>query len=376
MYFYVDESGHTGLNLFDENQPMLYYGVLSSKINLDAAAEARVRKIRNKLGVQRLHAAELGNGRLVTIIEDIEKLRKRYDLRFDISRVEKTDHAIISFFDQVFDQGMNPAVPWTSYWTPLRFILLVKLATIFDQKLLKKAWTARTCLNTNKANALLVEVCNELIPRVSQLPDARSREVITDALSWAAMNPGDIYYNAKDKSSLLQIAPNIIGFQSVMSGIARRLVKAKTGASKIVVDRQAQFNSAQEKLSDFYAENKNAPMVSGPGLPEIDFSGMPEIPISCLPGTDSVGLELVDIYLWVFKRYMEEKELAPELYSLIKGQLHRGSSNEISINGIIERWSPWLENLPEPSADGMNKATEIRRIDEERRLKALGRTLS
>jgi hypothetical protein len=52
LYFYVDESGHTGPNLFDENQPILYYGVLSSKINLDAAAESRVKKIRKKLGVK------------------------------------------------------------------------------------------------------------------------------------------------------------------------------------------------------------------------------------------------------------------------------------------------------------------------------------
>jgi hypothetical protein len=26
MHFYVDESGHTGLNLFDAEQPLLYYG--------------------------------------------------------------------------------------------------------------------------------------------------------------------------------------------------------------------------------------------------------------------------------------------------------------------------------------------------------------
>lgn len=43
MFFYVDESGHTGPNLFDENQPILYYGVLSSKINLDAAAESLIK---------------------------------------------------------------------------------------------------------------------------------------------------------------------------------------------------------------------------------------------------------------------------------------------------------------------------------------------
>ena len=66
MYFYVDESGQTGLELFDENQPFLYYGVLSSKVNLDLLTLPKIKSLRQKLGVDRLHAAELGNGRLVT----------------------------------------------------------------------------------------------------------------------------------------------------------------------------------------------------------------------------------------------------------------------------------------------------------------------
>ena len=42
MYFYVDESGHTGPNIFDEQQPMLYYGSLSSHVNLDLVAKTRL----------------------------------------------------------------------------------------------------------------------------------------------------------------------------------------------------------------------------------------------------------------------------------------------------------------------------------------------
>lgn len=32
MHFYVDETGHTGPNLFDPTQPVLSYGVLSSRM--------------------------------------------------------------------------------------------------------------------------------------------------------------------------------------------------------------------------------------------------------------------------------------------------------------------------------------------------------
>ena len=35
MHFYVDETGHTGPNLFDRTQPVLSYGVLSSPDDLD-----------------------------------------------------------------------------------------------------------------------------------------------------------------------------------------------------------------------------------------------------------------------------------------------------------------------------------------------------
>ena len=87
MFFYVDESGHTGANLFDENQPMLYYGVLSSKVNIDLLAEDAVARLRQALGVSRLHATELGNNALSKIALDLTRIQKRLGFAFDIYRV-------------------------------------------------------------------------------------------------------------------------------------------------------------------------------------------------------------------------------------------------------------------------------------------------
>ncbi len=94
------------------------------------------------MGVVRLHAAELGMHRLDNVIDTLLVLQKKHRIRFDIWQVVKRDHAIISFFDQVFDQGMNPVVPWTAYWTPLRYPLLINLARLFDDELAEKAWRA------------------------------------------------------------------------------------------------------------------------------------------------------------------------------------------------------------------------------------------
>lgn len=371
MHFFVDESGHTGPNLFDDSQPMLFYGVLSSKLNVDVVAAGAVQRMRSTLAVPRLHAAELGNGGLLAIAPQLSKLQALLDLRFDVYRVAKPDHAIICFFDQVFDQGVNPAMTWTGYWTPLRYVLLLGIASLFDEELAKKAWEARLEANDGKSEKLVSEVCNELHRRLHRLSDARFREVLGDALKWAAGHPGELSYNAKTKHDKLSVMPNVIGFQAVMLGIASRLKKSSRKAARIVVDQQSQFNRAQKNLHDFYIAASKVKLDSGPGLPVADFTGIPDTPIEFLAGTKSYGLELVDIYLWIVKRLMEDKEVAPELISLIMPQLRRGGTNEISLNALASRWSQWFAELPAPSQEQLKMGREIRNIDERRRRKAI-----
>ena len=65
MFFFIDESGNTGNNLFDASQPVLRYGTLSSRLNPDASwrKSAHAAMLR-KLDVACLHANELGLSRL------------------------------------------------------------------------------------------------------------------------------------------------------------------------------------------------------------------------------------------------------------------------------------------------------------------------
>jgi hypothetical protein len=374
MFFYVDESGHTGANLFDENQPYLYYGVLSSNLNVDILARKPLISLRKRLGVKRLHAAELGNGRLIEIIDDVVKIRKKLDLRFDICRVAKTDHALICFFDQVFDKGVNPAITWTGYWSPLRYVLLLKVAYLFDDETLKKAWNARIETNDVTAESLLVEVCKTLKGRVESLPDQRSRTLICDTLTWAEKHTSEIHYNTKSKKDILQVTPNLIGFQSVIHGIALRLKGGKKEAACITVDHQSQFNKAQRTLSEIYTSVKGEQIPTGLGLPVMDMRHIPSVPLTFMSGADSAGLELVDIYLWIYKRFMERKELAPQLLAFLKRESARSKIDEVSINAIVARWSKVFNNLPEPTEEQLNQAKEMIALDDARRLDAIAKT--
>lgn len=376
MYFYVDESGQTGQNLFDKTQPFLYYGVLSSRVNLDLLAEKYVKAMRNRFSVNRLHARQLGNERLVNIQKEMRFLKKKFDLKFDFYSVAKEDHAIICFFDQTFDAGLNPAVPWIACNTPLKYILLFQLANLFDEELSKLAWQARIATNNTESINKLVKVCSAIIGRVNSLPDRRSRELITDGLKWVIANPSEIGYNVDTKDEALQVSANLIGFQSVLHGIAARLEKSKAKAAAIIVDKQSQFNAAQEVITDFYQQNRHGPWVTGPGLPEMNLQHMPSVPITCTPGTDSAGLELVDIYIWVFKRDAELKELAPGLYDLIQDQRHRGQRDEVSINALIQRWGAWFKKLPQPTEEQTKAAQEICELERARRKQHIEKLLN
>ena len=367
MYFYVDETGHTGPNLFDHTQPVLSYGVLSSPDDLDKVAEADLAALCKKLGVPRLHAAELGIHRLDEVVDTLLVLQKKHRIRFDAWQVVKRDHSIISFFDQVFDQGMNPAVPRVAYWTPFRYPLLLNLASLFDDELAAKAWRARLESHDERALSLFSEVCRALLARVHTLGDHRYIELITDALSWAMTHFDELGYNCKTGKQRLQIMPNMIGFQFVLHGICSRL-GAPNRKADIIVDQQSQFNTTQRELRDFYYQIREMPWVHDPGLPVIDVTNMPAEPLVFQSGMQSTGLELVDIYLWIFKRFMEGKELTRPLARVVYTNRNTGRMDSVSLQSVAKRAKEFLDKLPEPTAEMIKKASEYRDQEEAKRL--------
>lgn len=339
MYHYVDESGHSGSKIFKDikNQPNLYYGVLTAPGDLDELITEEVIAMRKVVDTDRLHANQLGNGRLVLLADRLMAIQNRLGLVFDFYVVKKRAHAEFCFFDQVFDSGMNEAVPYYAYWTPYRYTLLLEVHLLFNAASAERAWNIRVDTDEKRAAQDLSLLCRDLLKGIGRIRTAVARRIIRRALTWAAKNPEEISYNASDEDQIKQIAPNIIGFQFVMHGIARRIVEEGKKSEAIIVDRQNEFNKAQQTLAEFYASAAGIDFDGPPDMPMVSFEGMPDIPLDFRPGDTCVGLELVDIYLWIFKRLFERKTLADELRPLFEAQIDRGSYDEISHEGIMNR---------------------------------------
>lgn len=95
---------------------------------------------------------------------------------------------------------------------------------------------------------------------------------------------------------------------------------------------------------------------------------MPAEPLFFQSGTQSTGLELVDIYLWTFKRFMEGKELTRPLARLVHTNRNTARTDSVSLQSVVKRFEASLKNLLEPTAEMIQKAHEYQEQEEARQL--------
>ena len=360
MFFFVDESGNTGNNLFDPEQPILSYGLLSSALNPDELAKAAHASMLRRLGVDCLHANRLGVRGLTTIAPVLVRLQRRFRFRFDYYYIHKPVYALVTLFDAVFDAGINPAVKWDMYWTALRFPAIHKLAWICDESTLKASWGLFIAKDIGKRSGEIVALLRELRQRAaaSEL-DMRTKELFDAAFAYGIENPQELDFGVTDQRVA---SPNAVGFQFVLSAMARRLrASGKKDALSIKVDRQFQFNEAQaeahyiqrrigEGFAAMTGEERRIhlahPLFDGMDTEEKLRQGIPKRKIEFAASEDSIGLQLVDTYLWIMRRAVSGAELSDELQYL--GSLFEKNIcvDGISLERMEARWKAFERRLP------------------------------
>lgn len=360
MFFHIDESGNTGNNLFDAVQPTLSYGVLSSKLNVDALGRAAHAAMLRKLGVFSLHANQLGTGGLLEIAPELIALQRRFRFRFDYYYIHKPAYALVILFDAIFDAGLNKAVKWEMYWTPMRFLAIHNLSQLCDEALLKIAWQLCISKSVEERSGEIVALLTDLRKRnkKSRL-DNRTKELFDAAFGYGIEHPQELDFGVSDQK---MISPNAVGFQFVLSSIARRLRAGKRkDALSIKVDRQTEFNPAQvgthyaqkrisEGLASIEGQERRMylehPLYDGLGDEETLRKGMPKKEIEVDSSEASIGLQIVDVYLWLINRGQSKSEPPSELQFLAHHFLKHSCFDSISMEGMAVRWNAFEKKLP------------------------------
>ena len=370
MYAYLDESGHSGSNLFDSSQRHFYACAVMSSMDLDSRYSVKFNEYAQQHGQPHLHAAEMGVGRLLDLLPRLQKDIKRDTIRFFIGHIDKRWFALCKFFDLIFDSEDNLAVPKHVYLVKqLRYILLLKLDYILTEDILKEFWEGIFSDSHEDADRKVRESLKKIPPLIKNLPDERSRQIVGDAIKWANENIDRECFHFSKKKDRCTHLPNIAMFTPMMISIERQAQYWGTKVKSIIHDRQSQVLPTLRQI--------HATLSSPEQNAKFQLLGGEEVSLRAATGsnfkegksTDSAGIQLADLVLWLFKRKVENNLSDEIVDAFLSRAIRQADYFAISRDSAIAQ----LESSPvdilcnDLSARDREKGIELLRQFEEQR---------
>lgn len=369
LYAYIDETGNTGHNLFDEAQPDFYTAALITKGDFDIAFGTQTRALAQRLGAQTLHGKELGLKQLEIVAPDVIKLMEAARAHFYVSRVEKRYLLAVKVFDLLFDSGENAGVAWHHYNVrPLKLMLAFKLASTIDEDTARQFWQ---CVLEPKKEATietLPRVCEALQRNLDQLPDVKAREILGEGLEWAKSHPESIQIHTDRRIARQGHFPNMVAFANLLDGLEEHSKRYKRPVARITHDQQSEFQKTLGLWHDMFS-NASPEEVRWAGesyrLQKVVGSQFEVKADSASP-----GIQITDIVLWLYHQLRKKRPLPGGCLSILDYVFANGWENDFSFEGVersyIQQHGPTLV-MPltaeqEESAQQMLKQAEARRL--------------
>ena len=309
MHAYIDESGHTGFNLFDPAQPHFLNVVMSSPVDFDAAFRERVTHIAQMAGVEYLHASAMGKHGVETIAPSVIELVNLSKVRFSFAYVNKQDVAAMKFFDAVFDPGENPAAPYHTYATRgLNLLLFLKFAAILDSEDTRLFWKAMTRPRSPETEREAVSAIDNVIQRVCTLSDSRSRQLVGETLHWARNNIGRFSFWMPGEQTRYGHLPNLFTLPALFDSISRTAKDWDCNINKIVHDQQGQLEKTLKEWHALFESVEPKPLLYFGDIP-FQPADIRDSQFEIGDSRVSPGLQIVDVALWTLSRVVSNQPL-------------------------------------------------------------------
>ena len=369
MFAYVDETGNTGKNIFDAEQPDFFTGALITKTNFDVLHGKHLQQIVLHAGVPSLHAAEVGMGTIENAADDILRLLKKIDARFCISRVEKRYLLATKLYDVFFDSGENPAASWEAYNIKLlRMLMCLKVSALITEKIARNFWDMLLARNENRARERIPGICEDLLARVPiLLPDKRSREIVSETLAWSRDHPKALDIFSAGREAKNGHMPNMVAFADLLNGLEECSKGWKRPLRKIVHDRQSQFESSLAEWHAMFSNASNEPIQRSGETIVIQKVAGSDFEVSA--SDDSAGIQIADLILWLFRQHFSRKHLSEKSGRLLSYVFKKCYHSDFSFDAADRLVREQLHQImaTEPSPEMEKKAQEMIAKNEQHR---------
>ena len=318
MFVYIDESGNSGKNIADKNSPYFYHMALFSKFNLDLDLDNLIKPFLDSHKQEELHATDSPE-MLEELSPIILKVLKNNNVSFYYSEIEKSYLAYAKLFDTLFDNVENLGARWFSYQLrPLRLMLLSNLIYILDEAVAFDFY--KNCLMANsqqQAEDYLKRTCRLILEGTYKLRDNRSKQIIEDAIRGAKEYAKEITMFEKSKQDRWRHLPHIVSFFTMLNAISVYSKQHNSKVQKIVHDEQEQIHNVIIETHRIAAESGSKGVIWD--LREngsFNFTRIPEKSFELKDSTQSYGVQITDVCLYIFSHGEPDSFYEPNKYQL------------------------------------------------------------
>ncbi|WP_319542338.1 DUF3800 domain-containing protein [uncultured Pseudodesulfovibrio sp.] len=295
---YVDESGNSGKNLFDDNL-YFYQGALFCSANCDELFGEFVRDCCDKFQVDRLHAHKIGIEGVEALVLDAVGMMDLCDWSFNLFSIEKSYITTCKFVDVFFDSGLNHEVPWVLYnHEYYKHSLCLMCDSVLRSHGGALFWDG--FLKADKVKIIQsIEFVKADLSECEIWPP-EYKLLVQRALDYVIRN-FDKFIPNKVKRYEYQIhTPNMIAFSKLFEDAENFSAKYNASPELLLYDKQGEFGKTMKKWFDEYSAytiDKYKGVLKGLSAVKKQI-GKFEV----ASGVQNPSLQIVDSLLWLYQR--------------------------------------------------------------------------
>jgi len=322
LFVYIDESGHTGKDSKNQDQPIFRYLAVASLSDLDLDSCGLFGNMLTKNHISEIHGSE-NFDKVESFALDIKNILVKNSVSCFYSIIEKDFMAYAKLYDILFDNVENEGARFETYQIrEYRVILLEIFISIVPIDVAHRFY--EECLfakSESDAMKVLEDTCRVILSRVHLLEDETAAEIISEAVNWALNNPAKLTTFHTRKIDRWTHLPHVASFLPLMNMISNYSKIQNSPIVNILHDDQQQLKKVLIEIHKFSADPETPDILDLGENGEVSLQMIKNTPFEIKDSSISYGIQIADICLYLLGHEYdveERKEQLPNTYALLE----------------------------------------------------------
>lgn len=304
LYVYTDESGNSGSNFFDIEQPIFYTSTIISKFDLESECFLEFHNM--LLGIaedNEIHINQLSKDKKILIIKHLVDFIMDNKIEIFFTELEKIHMLKMAFVDYIFDSGLNPEMDPIIYGRRFeRLPFALGFAIRLTNEHMRDFFNIFFKTNGNEQAEQLSNLLREIKIQMDEFETHDDlKNLINNSLQFAIENP-NIFIDG-NSSKVKELLPNVHSILYIMNYLNSferigRIEKFWFDESTILKGT----GWMREKGMEYHIDMQPFSIIGDTKRT----SNIDKSTYKHLDSQKSFGLQIADVFAWLFSKYRND----------------------------------------------------------------------